>query len=31
MTLDFICYPKDKEDSIRIKPTIVRPSLYNVG
>ena len=31
MTLDFICYPKNKEDLLRIKPTVVRPSLYNVG
>ena len=31
MTLDFICYPKTKEDLLRIKPKTVRPSMYDVG
>ena len=31
MTLDFICYPKTKEDLLRIKPKTVRPSIYDVG
>lgn len=31
MTLDFICYPKTKEDLLRIKPKTVRPSMYGVG
>ena len=29
MTLDFICYPKNNDDLVRIKPTVIRPSLYN--
>lgn len=31
MTLDFICYPKTKEDLLRIKPKTVRPSMYDAG
>lgn len=31
MTLDFICYPKTKEDLLRIKSKTVRPSMHDVG
>ena len=31
MTLDFMCYPKTKEDLSRLKPNIIRPSLYDNG
>lgn len=31
MTLDFICYPKTKEDLLRIKTKTVRPSMYDAG
>ena len=31
MTLDFMCYPKTKEDLSRLKPNTIRPSMYDNG